>query len=190
MKDLALHLAFYQAQLFKTCFQFSGDPGMKLFSVRGKTTGAYLATGSFQWTKATHALCVLFLKYKLGLIDQDDSCSCIQGYKDSLASSLQYALYKKPMWLREMFGTTKSGILRSDFLFLTSNPSRTNGPVAVAINPLYLKPIQIAISHNGEEVVSTQELENLLFHILRRYEPGSDGKLYQRGSGSTLAKAA
>ena len=173
MSVTSFHLAFFQNQLFKTFF-LTENGRKSLFSVRGKTTGAYVASGSFQWTKATQALCALFLKYKLGQTDRGGASPYIQGHKDSLASSLQYALSKKPIWLREMFGSTKSGMLRSDLLFLTSNPSRANGPVVVAINSKLLGTEHITVSHNEDGIVGESEIEKLYLSILRHYEPVSD----------------
>jgi hypothetical protein len=40
----------------------SGVAGKEHFSVRGKTSGAYTKAGTFQWTSAVRAACVLLLK--------------------------------------------------------------------------------------------------------------------------------
>ena len=81
-----------------------GDPRL---CVRGKTAGAYIDCGCFQWTPAVQAMCILLLRsVASGLREQ--VFEGLIGEKATPAASLDYALQKKTSWLSDIFGFDSS----------------------------------------------------------------------------------
>ena len=127
--------------------------------MRGKTGGIDRSAGSFQWTSAVKALCLLSIRTKLGQ-------RCVSGETGSLASALDYALGKPPLWLTDIFGVGREGTPISSRLFLRTNPERKRpGPVSISFNPSHLTAEEIQISVAGAEV-SAEELVVLSSSIL------------------------
>lgn len=140
-----LSLTFADGELIQTDFYCSSSDRRYLV-VRGKGEGAYReASGSFQWTRAVRALAVLLLRYKLSC----EGCSAesrIEGRKGTLASSLDYAISKQPLWLLDMFGVDGAGRSNARRLLIVSNPNlKFAGPLAISVNERYLKPQSISI---------------------------------------------
>ena len=79
-----------------------------LTCIRGKTAGAYITCGSFQWTSGVRGVCAAFLRFLLSE-GSDVVDFCLIGGKSSLAASLDYAISKGPAWLGEMFGNGVGG---------------------------------------------------------------------------------
>lgn len=95
-------------QLERTHFFLSAKK--EFITVRGKTSGAYMCAGSFQWTPAVKAVCVLFLQVLArSLSELTYTEALISGMRGSLASSLDYAIDKEPQWLCDMFGLDSAG---------------------------------------------------------------------------------
>jgi hypothetical protein len=152
-----------EPELVESCFRRAVDNSAFL-SVRGKTSAAIQATGSFQWTTAVRALSVLFIKIAMTEYDESaPSVNCLSGHKGSLASSLDYALSKQPRWIQEMFGIGNFGTAYARRLILRTNPERKRpGPVILGLNTIVLKPTNIAIFLNGEQLQSTDRLRELM----------------------------
>lgn len=106
-------------------------------TVRGQQ--AMPNVGTFRWSTGVMGLCVLLLKHALKsqLQDTHDDVSWvakITGEHGSLASSLDYALSKQPLWLKDMFGITAKGSSLSQLLFRRINPERKRpGPVVIFV---------------------------------------------------------
>lgn len=164
MKELILE--FTGLQLARTSFR---HPLLEreIKSVRGKTNGAYSDCGSFQWTKAVRAISVLCVKAKLFARADCNISAIIEGENASLASALDYAIDKQPMWLIEMFGADSSGRSISKRLFSRTNPGRKRfGPTAISWNSKFIAQDAIKIFLNGKELNHILELKNLERELL------------------------
>jgi hypothetical protein len=143
--------------------EFTDGNGTKLESVRGKTSGAFGTAGTFQWTQAVIALCCLIIKTKYLHVASKTTDAFIAGYKDSFASSLDYAISKQPHWLCDMFGGKGSDnpIIRR--LFKRTNPERKRaGPVYVKVNNNILSPEHIMIYVDDKLVQSAKQYLEIL----------------------------
>ena len=154
-----------QPELLMVTFS-SSITGKTCNSVRGKTPGAFRNAGTFQWTSAVHGLSILMLRSKLHAHGATVS-PVIHGPRNSLASSLDYAVSKGPFWLSEMFGFTANGDPVAKRLFQRSNPNlKRPGPVAVAINQAILPDNAITVQIEGQVVTE----QSVLFEILAALE--------------------
>ena len=150
-------------ELFNTTFH--SIPNSTLESVRGKTAGAFRGAGTFQWTSAVKALSALIIRAYLNRRDPL-TLPYIQGGKNSLASTFDYALSKGPAWLVEMFGADQCGNAMAKRIFRRTNPNmKRPGPVVVAISPNFLEENSIKISLDGKELTDPDKLRSLLANI-------------------------
>lgn len=133
-------------------------------TVRGKTSGAIRDAGTFQWTSAVRGLCILFLKAKMiEALGAERNQANIAGYRGSVAASLDYAITKQPIWIRDMFGTDSNGNTMAQRLISRTNPNRKRpGPVILALNERGLSVVDIAIIWNGKTVATVESLKTLL----------------------------
>jgi len=140
----------------------SGDERV---SVRGKTPGAWIGKGTFQWTAAVRALALLFVKWRYIRTLKGDGVEwvTIAGNKGSLAASLDYALYKRPLWVFEMFGADHEGTPLLRRFIVRTNPGRKRaGPVIVGINSMFVADGKIEIFWDDVPALSLEKLRNLL----------------------------
>jgi hypothetical protein len=143
--------------------------------VRGKTAGAFRGAGTFQWTSAVRAFCILCIK---SVLQQTDATladgAFISGAEGSLAASLDYAISKKPIWFVELCGIEENGQPLARRLMVRNNPERKRpGPVTVALSNKALDPRRIKISLNGSYVDCPQALQELLVNIQNYSQPTS-----------------
>ena len=139
-----------------------------LATVRGRNSGALQGYGTFQWTRAVKAITILLLNAKADSLDNEvvRPCATLVGSSGSLAASLDYALYKQPMWLLDMFGVDSHGHPLARKLFLRNNPGQKRpGPTAVALNPKALPAPAISISWENRILNSTEEIRKLLLNL-------------------------
>lgn len=133
-------------------------------SVRGKKC-PIAGYRSFQWTSAVRGFVILALRSAARHSETEDILgqkACIVGGKGSLASSLDYALAKQPLWLRELFGEDSKGVPVARRVFRRINPSRQWGDeVYISLNHSYLSPKAISIFLDGERVTSERLLEEI-----------------------------
>lgn len=141
-----------------------------LVTIRGKTCGAYRNVGTFQWTSAVRALCILMVKAKLvDLSGGERDLATIRGDKGSFAASLDYAISKQPMWLIEMFGCDRLGISLMRRVILRSNPERKRpGPVCLSLNEKVFPPARIKAIWDGELLETASQLNRLLNKLGQR----------------------
>jgi hypothetical protein len=184
-------LTFYgeKPQLIQTSFSRAGQE--QRLCIRGKTAGSFQNAGTFQWTTAVQALCVVLIKTRLADLEPatrgaESSASetlYLSGLKGSPAASLDYALVKQPMWLTDMFGTDATGVTYARRLINRTNSQRKlPGPVTLSINLNVLAPADIRIMWNDELVSSAEQLENLLSligdaQVVQAPEPVADSAL-------------
>lgn len=136
-------------QLIRTKF-ISNCSGSAVHScVRGRSSGAYEGYGVFQWTSAVRALAVLAVQSTIAA-KLDDVQGWIEGEASSLASSLDYAIDKEPLWLMDMFGVDALGRMKAKRIFRRSNSGRKRGgPVAISVNSTVLPIESITIHRDG-----------------------------------------
>lgn len=66
---------------------FSSGTKETLMAIRGKSSGAYIRYGCFQWTSGVRAVCAAFIRFALS--ERNDRVDfCLIGAKGSLAASL------------------------------------------------------------------------------------------------------
>ena len=128
-------------------------------TVRGRTSGAFIGYGTFQWSHAVRALSTLFLKYAAACSNHEVVDAKLSGSHGSLAASLDYAIDKGPVWLADMFGLDSQGRMLARRAFLRTNPGRKRaGPVVIAVNSSFLASQSIKISLNGVPLREHHEL--------------------------------
>lgn len=133
--------------------------------IRGKTAGAYVACGSFQWTSGVRGVCSAFIRFLLSE-GSDVVDFCLIGGKSSLAASLDYAISKGPAWLGEMFGSGVGGNQTARRIFKITNPNRKRpGPVAISVNRNIVAADQVQIFWNGKLVTDQGQLYSMLAGI-------------------------
>lgn len=127
--------------------EFRPQSGPAYICARGITVGAHAGApaGTFHWTKAVRALCVLVLKTHLHRNDPTIVPSLI-GTKGSLAVALDYAISKEPQWLVDMFGADKDGRATARRLLKRGNPEgKRPGPVTVAFKESFMKDLTLRV---------------------------------------------
>lgn len=113
-------------------------------SVRGKSSGAKPAAGSFQWTSAVKGFALLATRTAAHFRP-----AVLEGNAKSLAASLDYAITKQPIWLLDMFGCDRLGGSLIRRMILRNNSERKrSGPTTLAINESYLSADDILIFSN------------------------------------------
>lgn len=143
-----------------------------LTCIRGKTSGAYLACGSFQWTSGVRGVCSAFIRFVLSE-ESDVVDFCLIGGKSSLAASLDYAISKGPAWLGEMFGYAGSNQIARR-IFKITNPNRKRpGPVAISVNKNLFFGEQVQIYWDDKRVADPAQLYSMLIGI---EEQGEDSR--------------
>jgi len=152
-------------ELTKTLFR--RDNGEVITSVRGKTAGALRGAGSFQWTSAVRALSAILVRGALVAREQGDpNLVALSGFGQSLASTLDYALSKQPLWTVEMCGVDMCGQSFLRRLFLRTNPERKYpGPVIINLNSRILTGEAIQVWWNGQRLTDPATFRSLLDRI-------------------------
>jgi hypothetical protein len=118
-------------------------------SVRGKTAWALNSTGSFEWTSAVRGLVSLLL---------NDRLNREQRIPQELDKSLAYALAKKPIWIKELFGLEECPPLVAR-IFKTSRNIESS--TCVSINNDFLQSSNIHVLMDGCELTSPVEIAAL-----------------------------
>lgn len=123
------HIALWieSGELIKTVFNHPLLSGPQT-CVRGKNGGP----NTFAWSSGVRALTALFLRS--ASTRELDTRAVLIGDQQSVASTLDYSLAKKPAWLCDMFGVESSGSPLATRLFIRTNPERKRpGPVEIAL---------------------------------------------------------
>jgi hypothetical protein len=154
-------------ELERTLFTGNHHIKKEIIAVRGKTAGAYKDAGTFQWTPGVKALSLICLTALARDLKQvENILPLLEGGKNSLASSLDYALNKQPEWLFDMFGIDKNGNAYLRQLLLRSNPGRRwRGTVSISLNEQLLAPQSINIYVENILVRDAEELQRLALAI-------------------------
>ena len=147
-------------------------------AVRGKTAGAFSTDITFQWTSAVQSICVLLLKASaLAKEGKGIDRPIMEGYKGSMAASLDDSLYKQTAWL-SLFGANIKGDSLSKRLFPRTNPGRRRfGPVSISLNEKVLKAENINIYMNSQLISNTKTILECVSEIERKWQIEKDSKI-------------
>lgn len=175
-------------ELERSKFGFAGSSESAL-CVRGKCGGAYLMAGSFQWTSAVQALCILIVNHKHYYSCPRESRTLneeyITGGAASPAASLDYAISKQPLWILDFFGVDDSGLSRTRKLLIRTNPERKRaGSVTIRVKHSALPADNIEIFLDERKLMATNELLSLLETIRKQF--GAEGN---RGMPTSVRSA-
>ena len=165
--DHQLTLVFFDNELIETDFT---HPLLEapLCAIRGKTSGAYKAHGTFQWTVAVQALSIFFAR----CVCASPAARRLAGHEGSPAASLDYAISKEPIWLIEMLGADRTGCALARRLLRRTNPNRKRpGPVVLSLNENLLKVECIRLIIDGEQAGPEEAAE--LYRVLQESWPGA-----------------
>ncbi|MCB0322300.1 MAG: hypothetical protein KDD69_01970 [Bdellovibrionales bacterium] len=114
-----------------------------IVSVRS-VTAPNRAQGAFRWSAAVKALSLLLIEHRI------TGAATLSGERGSAAASLDYALTKRPNWLMDMFGTTRSGETHLHyFIYRRNSEQKLPGPVEIGVLAAKLLPERISIYLNG-----------------------------------------
>lgn len=162
-------------ELWETAFEHPAVSMAKKV-VRGKSGGAFITFGSFQWTRGVKALALLMLRsIHHARSDSTTPVPMLIGGRESLAASLDYAIDKRPLWLIDMFGIDSLGNPLVPRILKRTNPGRKRpGPTAIALNSHFLPPEAFVIRWNGNVLTTPEEIETLINSI--SWESGLDSR--------------
>ena len=177
MIQIELILSDYSApQLVETCCRWQYGTGEQVNRARrslDKGIGS-ADCGSFGWTRAVQALTVFLLRWAAwGRSAQQDASSVpvIRGKRKSMASTLNDALTKKPLWLLDVFGCDSNGRPNVDFI-RRSNPdfkTPSNYPVELFLDRERLAPRSIKIKVDRTVVEDANKINDLANKIAGKY---------------------
>lgn len=160
-------------ELQKTVFRNAAD-NQELRAIRGRTPGAFSDHGTFLWTSAVQALCVLLLRSAASR--HSDQQATLEGESGSLASALDYALSKQVAWLFDIFGSDGSGDTLARRLIARTNPERKRpGPVVISLNPRGLRAEGISVFIDNALLSSASEISAIAqqLEVEHARQPGS-----------------
>lgn len=148
-------------ELHRTVFEHPLS-ARRVESVRGKSEGAYSRSGSFQWSPAVRALCVLLIKAKEAAVSQREQAPILQTNARGAISALDYALGRSAQWIIDFFGSDSAGRPIARRVLTRTNPERKRpGPLAITLNEKFLRPHQIEIIWDEKPVSSAESLAEL-----------------------------
>jgi hypothetical protein len=165
VSELVLSFAKSQGTLQLERTVYVDSSGLEVVTVRGKTSGAYRNAGAFQWTPGVKALAVSFLRALANHLKKVRTyLPLLEGERGSLAASLNYALYKQPAWLFDMFGMDDLGNARLRSLLFHSNLG--TGKIAISLNEDLLPAGSIRVYVGAVEIRDADELGQLAREII------------------------
>lgn len=144
--------------------QFGHPHGALKTSYRGKTLAFQRDAGLFQWTTAVKALARLAVGTRAVVSGSRDlTLSTLEGEGGSPAAALDYAIAKPTSWIVDLFGRESSGKSYARLVCKRENSERKRpGPVRVTLSPQLHDPAKLRIFLDGVELLTTQELLDLL----------------------------
>lgn len=151
-----------------------------LVSERG-TKATRVRNGTFRWSNGVRAFCALVVRYKL--YAPSSTQGEIKGESGSIASSLDYAMSKEPLWLTDMFGVDANGKSLVHRIVTRINPERKRpGPVVLQVNSKSLPKDDIHIYLNESRVTEPRGLFAILSSICPEESLDDDIEEHREGS--------
>lgn len=141
--------------------------------VRGKDEGAHAGSGSFQWSPALKVLATYLLGCAAsGRRGSNGLCPTLAGERSSPAASLNYAMSKKPEWIKDMFGEdSESHPYLLDLIRRTNPDLKRPGPVTLCLDAQSLPPGRIYVVAGDREVDGAEEIEQMARSIEASLKP-------------------
>ena len=125
-------------------------------------------TGSFSWSSAVKAMCLLFAQHRLSSAGSEHTANQILvfGARGSLASSLDAAIAKQPAWLLDVFGVDSQGNTLLRRLVTRENPEmKRPGPVTVLLKSNVLPLITVTLYINERELKDVEDIKRLILQL-------------------------
>jgi RNA polymerase sigma-70 factor (ECF subfamily) len=146
--------------------------------VRGKDEGAHAGSASFQWSPALKVLTAYLLACAAWARRYNDgACATLKGERSSPAASLNYAMSKKPAWIKDMFGEdSESHPFLLDLVGRTNPDLKRAGPVILCLNTDLLPPQRIAVVVGDRQVEGADEIEQIANSIEKSFKAGGATK--------------
>lgn len=161
-------------ELLATTFAYPTPPQIKQ-TIRARMVSSSLEIGTFNWTAAVMATCLLLLRYRSQENNGEGPVSLI-GAENSPANSLDCALSKRPLWILDMFGIDSHGASVGQKLFWRINSNRKRpGAVFVGVNPRILAWSDITVYVDGKILSSAKEICAVADSIERNSWKGGQG---------------
>jgi tRNA A-37 threonylcarbamoyl transferase component Bud32 len=141
-------------------------------SVRGKDEGAHAGSASFQWSPALKVLAAYLLSCAAsGRRSSGDLCPPLMGERSSPAASLNYAMSKKPGWIKDMFGEdSNSHPYLLDLISRTNPDLKRVGPVILCLNSQMLPPERISVYVGDRQVDGVEKIEQMACAIEKSFK--------------------
>jgi RNA polymerase sigma-70 factor (ECF subfamily) len=141
--------------------------------VRGKDEGAYLGSASFQWSPALKVLMAYLLRCAAaGRRCPQGTDPILSGERSSPAASLNFAMSKKPNWIKDMFGEDAQSHPFLLDLIRRSNPDlKYAGPVILRLDTQVLPPQRIFVFVGDRPVDSDKEMDQIANAIATSFKP-------------------
>jgi hypothetical protein len=157
--------------------------------------------GTFPWTSGVHALSLLFLEAAIrqitdgnGSVESETFCQSTEpqllgphliGERGSPATTLDFALSKRPAWLLELFGATTSGAsVLSRYVVVKNSNGKRPGPTEIWLKPAV--NVQI-VDPSSTGPLSTAELKELLAQLHKNWKPYGVRKVASRSLPASKA---
>jgi hypothetical protein len=167
------------------------DPGQSISKgrvcVRGKGGSERGPTASFQWTSAVKGLSYLLVLYSaMGDSESPEETAILEGQGGSIASSLDYAVSRQPLWIIDMFGLERSGRPAIRKILNRWNSDRSKGDVvALGINRNVVSADDIEVYLGFERVTQLEALHQLANCLI--VANASEDRLLERSAASTIS---
>ncbi len=179
MKKLRLWFTGGNApELQKTQFRYSEDEEV-VECIRGLR--AVNGTGSFRWTPAVQAICILFIYSKAHHLKSFSSNNyknfVLEGGKGTPAGSLSHAIGRQNDWLQSMFGLEYEGglVVRKLFNHFNQQLKHKGRPARIFIDDNFFNIENLEILVNGNVAADFRLLEALGDSISKRWK-NKDGE--------------
>ncbi len=151
-----------KTELTRTVFEHPAT-GARFVAVRGKSETPYRASGSFQWSPAVRAMCMLLLHSKTLSIYGIGSKAVLKSASRGPVSAFDYAIGRSAQWIQDVFGVTKRGEPVARRIFFRGNPERKRpGPISISLNTSFLVPEEVEVYLNERQLLSGSEIDELL----------------------------
>jgi hypothetical protein len=167
-------------ELLETRFYHAQFAPWGLHCVRGKDEGAHFGSASFQWSPALKVLAAYLLSCAAsGRRSPDGLCPALTGERSSPAASLNYAMSKKPEWIKDMFGEDSDSHPYLLDLIGRSNPDlKRAGPVILCLNTRVLPPERIHVFAGDRQIDGAEEIEQMACAIEKLFKPNGRKKAH------------
>lgn len=150
----------------KLSYPLSESP---LLSVRGKSSSLFGSqTGTFQWTPAVMGLSILMLYTAAEYLEKSDAEIALEGTRDSLIASFDFAIGKPPVWIQEMFSSSKSGEAFVKRAFRRNNPEfKAGDAVILSLNTSLIPAAAVQIYMDGVACQDPADLKIFASRIIQ-----------------------